>query len=91
MAPRVLGLGLVVAVLASVVPYSLELRALRRLPPRTFSILVALEPAVGALVGAVALGDRLDPLALAGIALVVAAGVAATREVPPEPALAPVA
>lgn len=90
-APRVLGLGLVVAVLASVVPYSLELRALRRLPPRTFSILVALEPAVGALVGAVALGDRLDPLALAGIALVVAAGVAATREVPPEPALAPVA
>lgn len=87
---RVLGLGLAMAVLASVVPYSFELRALVHLEKRTFSILVALEPAIGALVGLVLLGQHLGAVSFAGIALVVAAGVGATATAPAsQPALLP--
>ncbi|CAN5457596.1 EamA family transporter [soil metagenome] len=76
--PRVLGLGLVVAVLASVIPYSFEIRALRTLPKQAFSILVALEPAVGAVVGFLLLDQALRGWSVAAIALVIAAGVGAT-------------
>jgi inner membrane transporter RhtA len=79
---RVLALGLAMAVLASVVPYSFELRALERMAKRTFSILVALEPAIGALVGAVLLGQHLGVVSLVGVALVVAAGIGATATAP---------
>lgn len=79
---RVLLLGLAMAFLASVVPYSFELRALERMAKRTFSILVALEPAIGALVGVVLLGQHLGALSWVGIALVVAAGIGATATAP---------
>jgi inner membrane transporter RhtA len=79
---RVLLLGLAMAVLASVVPYSFELRALERMAKRTFSILVALEPAIGALVGAVLLDQHLGPVSFLGIGLVVAAGIGATATAP---------
>lgn len=79
---RVLLLGLAMAVLASVVPYSFELRALERMAKRTFSILVALEPAIGALVGAVLLDQHLGAVSFFGIALVVAAGIGATATAP---------
>lgn len=89
--PKVLALGLVVAVLASVVPYSFELRALERMAKRTFSILVALEPAIGALAGFVLLHQQLRLASLAGVALVVAAGIGATATAlqPDAPVLAP--
>ena len=45
--PSLLGVGLAVGTLASVVPYSLELAALRRLSTATFGILMSLEPAAG--------------------------------------------
>lgn len=87
---RILGLGVAMAVFASVIPYSLELRALERLPKRTFSILVALEPAIGAVVGLVLLDQRLAPISWVGVASVVAAGVGATATAPTEqPALLP--
>lgn len=79
---KVLLLGLGMAVLASVVPYSLELRALAQMEKRTFSILVALEPAIGALVGLVLLHQQLGALSFVGIGLVVAAGVGATATAP---------
>ncbi|WP_371748989.1 DMT family transporter [Aquihabitans sp. G128] len=79
---RVLGLGLVVAVLASVIPYSFELQALRTLPKRVFSILVALEPAIGSLVGLVLLDQALGGWSVAAIALVITAGVGATATAP---------
>jgi inner membrane transporter RhtA len=79
---RVLLLGLAMAVLASVVPYSFELRALERMAKRTFSILVALEPAIGALVGAVLLDQHLGAVSFLGIGLVVAAGIGATATAP---------
>lgn len=67
----VLARGLGIAVLSSVLPYSLELLALRRLSANVFGILLSLEPAVAALAGLVVLGQRLDPVQLAGMTLVV--------------------
>ncbi|MCU1496137.1 MAG: putative transporter protein permease component [Acidimicrobiales bacterium] len=78
LSPRVLGLGLVVAVLASVVPYSFELQALRTLPKQAFSILVALEPAVGAVVGFALLDQALGRWSIAAIVMVIVAGIGAT-------------
>jgi inner membrane transporter RhtA len=80
--PSILGWGLVMAVLASVIPYSFELKALEQLAKRTFSILVALEPAIGAVVGVVLLDQRLGAMSAVGVALVVAAGVGATATAP---------
>jgi inner membrane transporter RhtA len=65
--------GLGIAVLSSVLPYSLELAALRQLNARVFGILLSLEPAAAALAGLVILDQRLGRLQLAGMALVVLA------------------
>ena len=65
--------GLGIAVLSSVLPYSLELLALRRLSAKVFGILLSLEPAFAALAGLIVLGQVLSPTQLAGMALVVAA------------------
>lgn len=71
----VLAKGLGIAVLSSVLPYSLELSALRRLSAGVFGILLSLEPAVAALAGLLVLGQRLSPPQLAGMGLVVLASV----------------
>lgn len=87
--PWVLGLGVAVAVLSSVLPYSLELVALRRLSPTTFGILLSMEPAVAALAGWLLLQQRLTLGQFAGMGLVVAASaiiMAARRRLPQEPA-----
>ena len=57
--PELLGSALVVAVASSVLPYSLELEALRRLPAAVFGVLMSLEPAVAALAGFAVLGQDL--------------------------------
>ena len=77
--PAVLGVGLVVAMLSSAIPYSLELEALRRLPARVFGVLMSLEPGMAALAGFVVLGEVLDARELAGIGLVVVASAGAAR------------
>ncbi|MFD0399742.1 DMT family transporter [Kitasatospora sp. NPDC059811] len=82
-APGASPLGLLAAVagvslLLPVIPYALEMTALRRMPQRVFSVLVSLEPAVSALVGLVVLGQLLGVPQLAGIGCVVAASVGAT-------------
>ncbi|CAN5233208.1 EamA family transporter [soil metagenome] len=77
--PGLLLAGLAVALLSSVVPYSLELEALRRLPARVFGVLMSLEPAVAALVGFLVLGEQLGPRALSAMALVTLAAAGASR------------
>jgi inner membrane transporter RhtA len=83
LSPSVLGIGLLVAVLACVIPYSCELTALAALPRQTFSVLLALEPAAAAIIGAVLLGQILSPVQSVAIALVVAAGIGSTLAVSP--------
>ncbi|MDQ3789716.1 MAG: EamA family transporter [Actinomycetota bacterium] len=77
--PWVLAVGFGVALLSSVIPYSLELEALRKIPPRVFGVLMSLEPAVAALVGLVVLREVLTSLQWVAVLLVVAASVGATR------------
>ena len=67
--------GFGVALLSSVLPYSLELLALRRLAAHVFGILMSLEPAAAALAGLLVLGQRLSGLELVGMTLVVLASV----------------
>nr|WP_107480875.1 EamA family transporter [Streptomyces sp. IMTB 2501] len=77
--PTTLALGSAVALLSSVLPYTLELLALRRLPASTFAILMSLEPAVAATAGFLVLGQSLSPTEAAAIALVIAASIGAVR------------
>ena len=79
LSPGILAAGFGVAMLSSVIPYSLEIRALRDLPKGVFAILIALEPAAAALAGSVVLGQFVDLPAAVGIALVIVAGVGALR------------
>jgi inner membrane transporter RhtA len=77
--PASLALGSSVGILSSVIPYSFELEALRRIAPATFGVLMSLEPAVAALAGFLVLGQQLGFRALLGIALVVVASAGASR------------
>jgi len=78
------GLGL--AVLSSLLPYSLELLALRRLRAAVFGILLSLEPAVAALAGLIVLDQRLVVVQLAGLGLVVlASAIVMGMKKPEEP------
>jgi inner membrane transporter RhtA len=76
--PVVLLVGLTVALLSSVVPYGLELIALRRIPTRVFGVLMSLEPAAGALAGLAVLGQRLGPRELVALVLVSLASLGVT-------------
>jgi inner membrane transporter RhtA len=71
--PGAAAVGAATAVLSSVIPYSLELEALRRIAVGTFGVLMSLEPAVAALIGLVALDQGLAAIDVLGIALVVVA------------------
>lgn len=75
---QLLLLAAITAVLSSVIPYSFELAALRRLPQRVFGVLLSLEPAFATLAGWLVLGQSATPLKMIAIALVVAASVGTT-------------
>lgn len=77
--PDLIVAGLVVAALASAIPWSLELAALRRLPNATYGVLMSLEPAVAAVLGAVVLAQALDPAEVVAIGVVVVASAGASR------------
>ncbi len=68
--PRVLLVGVVVAALSAVVPYSLELAALRRLPARTVGVLASLEPASAGLAGVLVLDEHLRAVQWVALACV---------------------
>jgi inner membrane transporter RhtA len=77
--PTVLTLGVGVGLLSSVIPYSFELIALRRIPPRVFGILMSLEPAAAAIAGMLVLGEFLTLSQWLAMACVVIASIGATR------------
>jgi inner membrane transporter RhtA len=77
--PNVVAEGLAVGLLSSVIPYRLELEALRRIRAGVFGIWMSLEPAVAALVGLVLLGESLLARQWLAIVLVIAASAGAAR------------
>lgn len=76
--PHVLGGGLGVALLSSLIPYSLELMALRRLSAYAFGLLMSLEPAMAALAGLIVLGQHLTAVLFIALVMVVVASVGNT-------------
>jgi inner membrane transporter RhtA len=83
--PDMLAIGVAIGLLSSVIPYSLELEALRRMPARVFGILMSLDPAVAALAGLVILGEVLQLREWAAIGCVVIACIGATYSSPQRP------
>lgn len=67
--------GFGVAMLSSLIAYSLELSALRRMAASAFGVLLSLEPAAAALAGLIVLSQQLSGWQLAGMACVVLASV----------------
>jgi inner membrane transporter RhtA len=76
--PSVLAGGLAVALLSSLIPYSLEIVALRGLSASAFGLLMSLEPAVAALAGVIVLGQALTPVLSVALVMVVTASVGTT-------------
>jgi inner membrane transporter RhtA len=77
--PAVLGTGVAIGLLSSVIPYRFELEALRRVPARVFGIWMSLEPAAAALVGLVILGEALPAREWVAIGCVIFACAGAAR------------
>ncbi|HKP20989.1 MAG TPA: DMT family transporter [Thermoleophilaceae bacterium] len=75
----ILVIGAGVAVLSSVIPYTFELEALRRMPANVFGVLMSLEPAAASLAGFIILGEDLVAREIVAIGLVVAASAGAAR------------
>jgi len=77
--PELLVAGIGLAILLPIVPFTLELLALRRLTTGSFGTLMALEPGFALIIGFVALHQAPGPIAVLGVCLVVAAGIGAER------------
>jgi inner membrane transporter RhtA len=77
--PEILLIGIGLAILLPVVPFALELLALRRLTTAAFGTLMSLEPAFAMIVGLVMLHQVPGPAAVVGICFVVLAGIGAAR------------
>jgi inner membrane transporter RhtA len=76
---HVLWIGLLVALLSSAIPYTLDMFSLTRLPAKSYGILISAAPAVGALIGLILLGEMLAPIKWLGIAAVVLASAGTIR------------
>jgi inner membrane transporter RhtA len=85
--PELIAIAAGVGVLSSVIPWTVELEALRRIPTHVFSVLMSLEPAVAALAGFAVLGETLSGRQIAAIGLVVVASIGVS--IPQKPALPP--
>jgi inner membrane transporter RhtA len=77
--PDLLAVGAAIGILSSVIPYWLEMEALRRISAQLFGVWMSMQPAVAALIGLVLLSQRLSPAEWLGICCVVAASAAASR------------
>lgn len=75
---EILPLGLLIALLTSAIPYSLEMMALTKLPAKTFGTLMSMEPAMAALSGIIFLGEFLTASQWLGLAAIIAASAGST-------------
>jgi inner membrane transporter RhtA len=87
--PSILAAGLGVALLSSLIPYSFEITALRRLSAYRFGLLMSLQPAMAALAGVIVLGQSLTAVLAVALVMVVLASagntLTARRLPPPQP------
>jgi inner membrane transporter RhtA len=81
--PRFLALGAGIGLLSSVIPYWLELEALRRIPTSLFGVWMSVQPAVAALIGLAVLSQRLALPEWTGIACVTTASALAAASARP--------
>ena len=76
--PKFLGMGVALALLSSAIPFTLEMKALGQLPPRTFSILMSLEPAAAAICAFIFLKESLNFYEILAVVCVVVASAGST-------------
>ena len=76
--PKFLGMGAALALLSSAIPFTLEMKALGQLPPRTFSILMSLEPAAAAICAFIFLKESLNFYEILAVVCVVVASAGST-------------
>ncbi|HEY9677314.1 MAG TPA: DMT family transporter [Drouetiella sp.] len=76
--PHVLLSGFILCIASSALPYTLEMYAMKKLPKNTFSILLSMEPAVGALSGMIVLHESLTMLQWAAVLSVMVASIGTT-------------
>jgi inner membrane transporter RhtA len=76
--PKFLGMGAALALLSSAIPFTLEMKALGQLPPRTFSILMSLEPAAAAVCAFIFLQENLNFYEILAVVCVVVASAGST-------------
>jgi len=76
----VVGVGVILALLTPVFPFTLEMIALRKMTKRAFGTLMAVEPAIAAAIGMLILMQVPDPLHLVGMFCVIIAGVVTQRD-----------
>ncbi len=88
LSPELLAAGAVVGLACSVIPYGLEMEALRSIPEGVFGVLMSLEPAIAALAGLAILGQGLSAVDVLAIGLVVVASAGAAAEASPPVAVA---
>ena len=76
--PKLFGMGVALALLSSAIPFTLEMKALGQLPPRTFSILMSLEPAAASICGFIFLQENLSFYEILAVLCVVIASAGST-------------
>lgn len=76
--PTFLGMGVALALLSSAIPFTLEMKALGQLPPRTFSILMSLEPAAASICAFIFLQEKLSLYEISAVVCVVIASAGST-------------
>lgn len=76
--PKFFGMGVALALLSSAIPFTLEMKALGQLPPRTFSILMSLEPAAAAICAFIFLQENLSFYEILAVVCVVVASAGST-------------
>ncbi|MFZ0597606.1 MAG: DMT family transporter [Flavobacterium sp.] len=76
--PKLFGMGIALALLSSAIPFTLEMKALGQLPPRTFSILMSLEPAAASICAFIFLQEHLNFYEILAVVCVVIASAGST-------------